>query len=176
MRTLEFALGIVRALIVLSGRWTGIRVRTAAALTAAGWVLAMNVPWLYSHSAATALPLALLIGAIAVRDVQGTPSRLHHPALMWLGEVSFAFSMVHGTVITYVKQLLGMERELPVLQGAGIVLLYLAVSLVLAWVLYTCVEKPAMRAWSRPRRRSPQGLGHSPDSPSREMMASTSRR
>ncbi len=178
VRTLEFALGIVLALIVLRGRWTGIRVRTAAALTAAGWVVAMNVPWLFSHSAATALPLALLIGAIAVRDIQGAPSRLHHPVLMWLGEVSFAFYMVHGTVITYVKQLLGMERTFPLWQGAGIVLLYLVVSLALAWALYACVEKPAMRAWSRPRRGPARGTGHSSDagSPSRERMPSTSRR
>ncbi|MFD7905321.1 acyltransferase family protein [Kitasatospora sp. NPDC059722] len=152
VRTLEFALGIVMALIVAAGRLPRIGVPVASVLALAAWAGSMNVPWLYSHSAVTALPLALLIAAIAVRDLGGAGSVLHHPALLWLGEVSFAFYMVHGTVITYVKQLMGFERSFAVWQGAAIVVLYLGVSLALAWLLYAVVEKPAMRAWSRSRR------------------------
>jgi peptidoglycan/LPS O-acetylase OafA/YrhL len=71
-----------------------------------------------------------------------------------LGELSFAFYMIHLMVIRVVRRVfpglvrLGSTAELFVVAGI------FAVSLGLAWVLYEYVETPCRRALTRPRRKA----------------------
>lgn len=150
-RMLDFALGIVMARIVLRGRWIGLGLGPAAVLTAAGYVLASFVPWVFHLNAVTIIPLALLIPAAACADVRGRRSLLRGRFAVWLGEISFAFYMVHALVLTGTRELLGEGAYF----GAGgamlVVFAELVVSVFGAWLLYTAVEQPVMRRFGRRR-------------------------
>ncbi|MGC5345216.1 acyltransferase family protein [Streptomyces sp. DT171] len=156
VRTLEFVLGILMARIVLSGRWINLRLLPAAALLVVGYAVANVVPWLFSLNAAALIPLALLIPAAATTDLSGRRSPFRGRVMLWLGEVSFAFYMVHGVVMIYFRSLLGYTELYSTPVGIGVIALYMGLSLAVAWLLHTVVETPMMRRFSRPRRRTPQ--------------------
>jgi peptidoglycan/LPS O-acetylase OafA/YrhL len=69
-----------------------------------------------------------------------------------LGQVSFAFYLIHAIVLTYAGKLLAEAHRPPsTSQGITISLLALTVSLGAAAVMYHWIEIPAVRRWSRPR-------------------------
>lgn len=163
VRLLEFALGILMALIVLGGKWIRLGVAPASLLLLAGYVTALYVPLEYGLVAATALPLALLIPAAATADAEGRTGFLGGRIMVWTGEVSFAFYMVHIAVIAYGHQLIGgRERTWPVAAGFALMAAFCLSALVLAWVLYRTVEVPAMRRFGRSRVPSPSRAGAVP--------------
>ncbi|NEY35257.1 acyltransferase family protein, partial [Streptomyces sp. PRKS01-65] len=151
VRMLEFVLGIFLARIVQEGRWIGLRVPVAAALFVAGYALALQVPVLYGYAAATVVPVALLIPAAATADIDGTRSLLRGRTLVWLGEVSFAFYLVHRLVLMYGHRALGEGRTWPAAEAVALLALALAVALALAAALYHGVERPMMRRFASPR-------------------------
>ncbi|MEU6130348.1 acyltransferase [Saccharopolyspora sp. NPDC047091] len=157
VRALDFALGIVLARIVLSGRWIGLGFGTAALLTAGGYVLASFVPWVFHLNAVTIIPLALLIPAAACADIRGGRSPLRGRFAVWLGEISFAFYMVHALVLSGTRALLGPDAYFGFWAASGVVLAELVVSVLGAWLLYTTVERPIMRRFGR--RRPPAAPG-----------------
>jgi peptidoglycan/LPS O-acetylase OafA/YrhL len=147
-RVLEFALGMVMARIVMTGRWIGLKPLPASALVLVAYFVSAHVPGTFGFVAVTVVPLALLIAAVAVSDVDGTRSPWRSRPVVWLGEVSFAFYLVHHFVIRTVAE--GLEElgvtGIPAVVPAS---LMLAVSLLLAWLLYRFVEKPAFRLLTR---------------------------
>lgn len=155
-RLLDFVLGILMARIVLTGRWIGMSRLRALLCLAAGYALMVFLPHAYGMVAPTALPVALLIAASAVADVKGARSGFTGRAMLWLGEVSFAFYMVHFLVLSYGPMRLatappdGRHWDTPV--ALGLMAASLGLSLLLGWLLYVLVEVPAMRRWARPRR------------------------
>ncbi|MFE4513121.1 acyltransferase family protein [Kitasatospora sp. NPDC056783] len=163
-RVLDFALGILMARIVLAGRWIGLGVLPATALAAVAYVVSLNVPFLFSLNAVVVAPFALLIAATADRDAHGTGTALAGRVWMWLGEVSFAFYLVHQTLLSFTQERLGFKEADSAVEAVGVAALVAAVSLLLAWLLYVGVERPAMRAWSRrararARAREAQAVG-----------------
>ncbi|NGY62804.1 acyltransferase [Lentzea sp. NEAU-D13] len=168
-RLFEFALGIILARIVMTGRWIGLGVKWGIALAFAGYVASLFVPFLYAFVGATIIPLALLIPAAAVADVKGRRTFFARPSMVWLGEVSFAFYLVHRLVLTYGHWAFGTEiNAFGALGGkawsAPVALAFLvaafAVSLLLSWALFSWVETPFMRRFGRtqvlPLQTSPQ--------------------
>ncbi|MFI1182098.1 acyltransferase family protein [Streptomyces sp. NPDC020799] len=145
VRALDFVLGIVMARIVLSGRWIRLPVVPAALLVIAGWYVATELPRAYGFAAATLVPLALLIPAVATSDLDGTPSPLRGRAAMWLGEISFAFYLIHRLVLVYGHQAFGARHTWPMAQALGLVAVALVLSVLLAWALHQAVEQPVMR-------------------------------
>ncbi|MEU3754224.1 acyltransferase [Streptomyces olivoreticuli] len=160
-RVLDFVLGIVMARIVLERRWIGIGPLPLTVLFVACYVGSLYLPALYALNAATAVPLALLIPAIANLDIEDRKTWLRGRTLNWLGEISFAFYLVHFPILTYGRQLLGEQRKFSLPVGTALIALCAALSLVLAWLLYVGVERPAMRRWAKPRRR-PNSLRTAP--------------
>ncbi|MFJ5927742.1 acyltransferase family protein [Kitasatospora sp. NPDC092948] len=154
VRLLEFVLGILMARIVLSGRWIQIGLLPATLLLVGGYVAALNVPYLYGVTAVTALPLALLVAAAAAGDAAQRPGVLSGRTMVWLGEISFAFYMVHIGVIAYGRQLIGPTRTFSVPAGIAVMAACCAVATLLAWALYRAVEQPAMRRFGRAGRRA----------------------
>ncbi|MET7418851.1 acyltransferase [Dactylosporangium sp. NPDC005555] len=170
VRMLEFVLGIFTALIVINGRWKKWPMPVAVivafvALIAAGGA----TPPILGFVAVSALPLALLVGATATADINGRGTSFGSRAMVFLGEISFALYLVHWLVVAYGW----IGRHSPT-WGAdpadapttwGTVLAYsgltIVTSLVLAWLLYTLVERPIMRHWSRPaaKRETPEAVG-----------------
>lgn len=150
-RLLDFALGIVLARIVLAGRWPPLGFGAAVSLATAAVVLVEFVALRYALVAVMIVPLALVIGSAAVADVRGTPSLTRGRTAVWLGEVSFAFYIVHFLVLFYAHPLVG-RWQVGWPAAIGVYLMLFCVALGLAALLYHTVERPLVRAAARRQR------------------------
>ncbi|MEV0319417.1 acyltransferase family protein [Streptomyces sp. NPDC050658] len=149
-RVLDFALGILVARAVMLGRWRNIGMVWSGVLLLVAYVIASNVPHLYAQRAVCLVPAALLIAAGAIADDEGRFTLFRGRAMVWLGEVSFAFYLLHYVVLAYTRKVLGDDLySTPV--GVAVLLAEIAVALLAAWALYALVEKPVTRRWSRSR-------------------------
>jgi peptidoglycan/LPS O-acetylase OafA/YrhL len=155
VRWLEFLLGMVLARIVREGRWIRVGLWPATGLVLVAYVGASYLPYLYSLVAGAVVPLALLVPAAAAADLAGKPSPWRSPVWVWLGNVSFAFYMIHQLVIRWTKYELGFTRSWDTPAAIGVTALILAIALAAATVLYYAVERPIVRWFSGPRRRIP---------------------
>ncbi|PSL53729.1 peptidoglycan/LPS O-acetylase OafA/YrhL [Saccharothrix carnea] len=146
-RALEFVLGIVLARLVRAGLWPRLRLWQAGALAAAGYVASGHLPGTFGYVAGTVVPLALLIPAAAMADITGARSPWRNRVAVFLGELSFAFYLVHQAVMRVAEGRHGVG--LPTAIGISVALL--VGSLVPAWLLHRLVERPAQRLLLRPR-------------------------
>lgn len=151
-RTPEFLTGMLLAAVVRAGRWPVRAVTPVCVLTgvayAASWALPMEV----AHVAFPALFFAILIATAGAADAAGERTVWASRWAVWLGEVSFAFYLVHFTVIRLVVRTTGAER--PLWAEIGVVLACLGLSVLLSWLLHRWVEVPGMRFFGAPRRRA----------------------
>ncbi|WP_165354269.1 acyltransferase family protein [Nocardioides glacieisoli] len=153
LRLSEFVAGVVIAVLVRDG-WRP-RFPVPAAIAAAGVVvLAISVP---DGSLPGAIPevillpaFALLIAAAAGADLRGTPGLLQHRALVYAGELSFAFYLLHGQVLFTVEQYVTLFPSKPV--GALYTLGTFLLAGLAAAALHHLVEKPAQRRIVRAAR------------------------
>jgi peptidoglycan/LPS O-acetylase OafA/YrhL len=153
-RGLEFALGMVLARMLQAGRRPGPGLRLSALLAVIAYVGGVFLPGPVTYAAATVVPLAWLIAAAADADARGLPSPLRAPALIRLGEISFAFYLVHQPVIRFAGEAGRGRWPLPVLALATAGALVLAVSG--AWLLHRVVERPMERRLRGPRHERPR--------------------
>ncbi|MGW7094435.1 acyltransferase family protein [Streptomyces sp. NPDC054874] len=156
-RVLEFLLGILLARVVMSGRWIGAaRPLPASVLLLAGFFVAYQLPREYRLVAAMIVPVALFAGALAAADIAGRKSFLATRPMQWLGDISFAFFLVHWPVIMFFAKVFGQQRTYSVTEFIAVALLDLTVSVVLAWLLTIGVERPLVRLLAKPRDHSGQ--------------------
>jgi peptidoglycan/LPS O-acetylase OafA/YrhL len=153
VRMLEFLVGILVCRLIQEGRWPRIGLLPAVGLSAVGYVVLVQVPVLYAMAAVGVIPMAVLMAEAALSDIRGTRSPLRAPVMVLLGDLTFGFYLAQNVVISWGHYALGNTRVWSTGAAAGISALFLVGSLVCAWLLYTFVERPAMRRWSRPRRR-----------------------
>lgn len=173
VRMLEFVLGIVLARIVITGRRLPLSLGGAVGFAVAAYALTPLLPGPYRVAATMVLPLGLVIAAGAKLDQAaetkldqvGRRSWLSGRTMVWLGEISFAFYMVHQLVLTYGHHLLGATRSWATPAALGVLALLLAGALVAAALLYTLVERPMMRKFANPRRVRPSSLTSVPTGP-----------
>ncbi|MFF5860331.1 acyltransferase family protein [Streptomyces sp. NPDC012751] len=152
----EFVLGAVTARLVLLGRWRGPGLEASLALAVVGYFLVPQVTPGYSATVCTIAGFALLIPAAAVADVRGLPSLWRRRRMVRLGELSFAFYMIHLLVLRAATPLLGRKPHFGMVPGLAVTTAAFAVSLALSWVLYEGVERPARRLLLRHRRPAPR--------------------
>lgn len=149
VRMLDFVFGILLARIVLTGRKVPVGLGGAAALVILAFVVAPSFPLTYHLTAITVLPLGLLVAAGAREDIQSRATWLSSRPMVWLGEISYAFYLVHFLVLEYGHELLGTQWN-----GAaatGIVAVLFCGSLVVASLQYYSVERPMMRRFGTAR-------------------------
>lgn len=146
----EFVLGMILARMHASGFPVRIGIVPSAGLLGAAVFLGIAVlPTPFLLAAATVVPVALLVRATAAVDVRGGRSVLRTPVMVFLGALSYAFYLLHPTVITVVLHYLGHGW------GPGrVAAVSLPVALVASWLLYTRVERPCMRRFATRRPRS----------------------
>ncbi|MEV5375093.1 acyltransferase family protein [Streptomyces nondiastaticus] len=153
VRLLEFVIGIAVALLVKSGNWRGPGLAASLALSVLVVFGPSHVmPFDFHWSADTVIPYTLTIAAAARADVRGEPSPFRNRITVYLGEVSFAFYLVHEIVIFSLDHFLKTHDLLiPLSLHLGLVL---AVSLFGAVLLHEYVEKPGVKLLSARRRKS----------------------
>jgi peptidoglycan/LPS O-acetylase OafA/YrhL len=153
---LVFVLGMLMARIVKANRWPSLGIVPALVIFAAGIAvqqLVFTTGW--SIEAVMALPIALLITAVAVADASGKRSPFRAPWLVWLGGISYAFYLVHFLILAYGHVPIGIARTWPVPSAIAVLAAMLVVVIVASWLLTRLVEEPAMRNWARPRAKPP---------------------
>ncbi|MEV7330490.1 acyltransferase [Micromonospora sp. NPDC093244] len=158
-RSLEFWLGAVAAELMRRGLWRGPGLTVASAIFVATWVAAAQ--WIRAELWTTLLAVAylLVITAAADADVRGRRSPWRSRPLVWLGEVSFAFYLVHVLVMTSVLRWTGdWGTGFGGWRGPAVVLGFLSVNLVLAALLHRFVETPMMRRLAPSRRAHPSAV------------------
>ena len=146
----EFALGMVLARVVLSGRWPALAIWHTVVLTAVAYVVSRWLPWDFRIVASTAIPLALLIAAVGASDAINRQSFLRSRWAVWLGEISFAFYLLHHLCLRLIAKAVGTEHS--ALVELAVAMAALGITVVLSWLLYRYLETPAMRRLANPRR------------------------
>jgi peptidoglycan/LPS O-acetylase OafA/YrhL len=154
-RMLDFLLGIFVARLVLSGRWPRLGFLPAIAVAVAGYAIVSVSPYLFGAGGLGSIWVAPLIAAGARADLRVTFSPVRSAVWVWLGDISFAFYMVHAILLTEVRTALGAAWNAPLVAELMVVVGCLLVSVGLAWTLHVLVERPVMNrvhALRRPRR------------------------
>ncbi|MEV8319592.1 acyltransferase [Streptomyces sp. NPDC059900] len=182
-RLFEFILGMVMARLVMAGKCPRIGLAPAALLMAAGYAVALVVPWQYGLTVAMIVPIAVLVCSLAQADVADRHTFLRSRTMIWLGEISFATYMFHFVVLVMAGKWLD-GRLLATPAATALVVAALLVSLLGGWLLYVGVERPVMRRFGRTRpkpgavgetpapREQPREPGEPRDDREREMAAS----
>jgi peptidoglycan/LPS O-acetylase OafA/YrhL len=153
VRSLEFWLGVAAGELFIRRRWRGPGLWPATAIFIGIYAANNWIPTQYWPADLT-VGYLLLITAAAKADVTGAWSPWRNRVMVWLGEISFAFYLVHVVVIANVMRLMGHGNHgWPSKKAAVAMLFFLVVSVGLAWLLYRFVEMPMMRVL-RPRRRA----------------------
>jgi len=135
----EFVLGMVLARLHVHHPPERPRVAAAVLALAGALGLCLVLPAPYSVSALPLVPLALIIRFVAAGDARGVSSRLRGPALVRLGEWSYAFYLLHFTVLAVVFHLWsGGWYVVPI--GLALV-----VTLLVSGAVYRFVEWPCCR-------------------------------
>lgn len=156
-RIFEFILGILLARLIISGRRFPFGLGTASAILIFLWAIAGMFPGRYQVMPLSAIPVALVIGTAARQDLDGlTPAWARGRLVLWLGEMSFAFYMVHRIVVVFGHMLLG-ETTYSTPATVGIIVLFAAIAMLLGWALMVLVERPLMKkfgAYAKPKIRA----------------------
>ncbi|KOX03157.1 MULTISPECIES: acyltransferase family protein [Micromonospora] len=176
MRLFEFVAGMILAKIVLAGRFPRIGALPMALLTVAAYVLSVMVLPPYSAYYVSALylvPMGLLIAALAVADDEGRRTATGSRPMVWLGEISYAFFLIHLFILFNTHGALAGQwagwgayerKALSTPLAVLFILAVLALCVLLSWLMYAFVERPMMQHFSRPRR-SGHPVGAAPTDP-----------
>ncbi|GAA0533126.1 acyltransferase [Paractinoplanes ferrugineus] len=100
------------------------------------------------HSASyTAAGFGLILVAAAVCDIRGRRLIWSRPTLVKLGELSFAFYLIHLLVIRVLEldPFIGSHPKLHAVPAAALTLMTFSISVAAAWLLHAGIEKPARR-------------------------------
>lgn len=154
-RVFDFVLGILVARLVMAGRWRNIGVGWSALLLIGCYIVALHSPHLYAQRVVCIVPIALLIAAAATADANGRFTPFRNRAMTWLGDISFAFYLVHYIVIATSRRLIGTHLfSTPV--SIALIAGQIAVAVLVAGAVYTWFERPIVRRWSSPRTARPR--------------------
>ena len=149
VRMAEFTLGIAVALLVRTGSWRGPGLRWSIALLPPAMVAGLFVPYPVNEHAITLVPVTMIVAAAARADLRSQRTLWSRPLMVYLGELSFAFYLVHFLVIVAFDRC-GL---LPHQAGPGRALAATAsvlwFSVIAAMVVYHGVELPALRLLRR---------------------------
>lgn len=153
VRTLDFSLGILVARAVRTGRWRNIGMAWSGLLLVATYAATRFFPYLYGQRVLCMIPIVLLIAAAATSDIKGTFSPFRNRVMVWLGEVSFAFYLLHFVVLATTRKLLGTTTfSVPVTVALLVGILLAAIGC--AWLLYAGFERPITRRFSTGKSRA----------------------
>lgn len=142
LRMAEFFVGIVLALELAAGRLPRVPLRVAVPIAIAAYL------WRYLPPV---VPFALLIVAVAQSDMAMRPSFLRRRIFVRLGELSFAFYLVHYLVLEtsrHVVDHIDLHPESSRPSALMVLIATFGASLACAYLLHRFVEQPGMRRFA----------------------------
>ncbi|MHC2999664.1 acyltransferase family protein [Microbacterium sp. HJ5] len=145
--------------LALLGGWIAMLIATDRIPAAEGYYALVGP---YTNEVVT-IGCALLVVATASADLKGRARLLSAPLAVRLGEWSYAFYLIHATLIYAVLNVVGFQ------QGGWIAAMWfvalLAASLAAAWALHAFIERPVekrLRYWQSTRRKAGAATRRSP--------------
>jgi peptidoglycan/LPS O-acetylase OafA/YrhL/glycosyltransferase involved in cell wall biosynthesis len=151
----EFLIGMTLALAVKDGFRPRVTLGQALAVAGAAYLAAGFVPVWLMWVAVTLVPFGLLVVTAAVWDIEGRPTRLRSPWMIRFGHWSFAFYLVHISVVTVFQHLAGPHDGVVVQVPAATAALLVAVGA--AGLVHTLIERPAERRLRGGKTRAAEG-------------------
>ena len=151
-RAAEFVIGILLGLELKSGTWPRLPFAAVLLLTGAAYAWAWRAPVILGRAALTVVPFALLLGALAQRELAGRRSWLSHRWVVALGDRSYALYLLHVLI------LLALLRVSTPRTFAGALVLtggLVVASLFASHLLFVLVERPAQRLLGPKRQTLP---------------------
>lgn len=144
-RSMEFILGCTVAIDVIRGQFVRLPVVSASLIALAAYLSSGVFNTAFSTTVIPIIPFVLLLGACADRDSAGGQTMFSGKTLVWLGQISYCFYLVHQMVIRVIRGAVGQVFDVPwnsnyVTITSG--LIALPCSIVAAWALYELVERP----------------------------------
>lgn len=85
-------------------------------------------------------------------DNEGRFTFCRNRVMVWLGDISFAFYLVHYTVMVAVWKLLGSKSYSP-LEAVGLMALCMGVAILASWAMFALIERPITQRWSNPKKK-----------------------
>ncbi|MEH0834591.1 acyltransferase [Pectobacterium cacticida] len=143
-RIIEPIIGMLLSRIIIEGKWFPMSANTGIVLSIIIYFINLFVPLQFSFNLITLIPLILLIGSLAESDIRKQHSFLHSKTMIWLGNISFGFYMIHYFVLSLIRVWTDGEKY-SFLDASIIILSGLLVSIFLGWLLYRFIELPCSK-------------------------------
>lgn len=153
LRIFDFVIGIVLARIVITGGRLPLGFGGAALLTVVGYVISTEVEGVFSLVAINIIPIGLMVAAGARADIEGRRTFLRGRAVVFGGELSYAFYLWHFLVMFHGLLWLDNRTALSTPAALGLLLLLLVATVLLAWPTYVLFERPIMRRFAVSRKQ-----------------------
>ncbi|GGM71504.1 acyltransferase family protein [Dactylosporangium sucinum] len=151
VRMAEFTLGIVIALLVRRGTWRGPGLGWSFALLLPAYAGNLFLPYPANQQALTLIPVAFVIAAAARADLRGERSLWSRPLMVYLGQLSFGFYLVHYLVFVAFERFGLLPQPVGPAAAALATASVFSFSLIAAMGVYHWVELPALELLRRRR-------------------------
>ena len=152
-RLVEFYLGVFAAKLVWEKQFRNTDLILPLILLGMSYGTTWFVP--FKMSVLMSLPMTYVIATLAVRDIEGVSRFIASPLSVLLGNISFAFYMVQFPVMVFVQRYFVAGGEYGFFGWLLAAVGSFVLSVALAWVLFTFVDDPLMRATARKPARRP---------------------
>jgi peptidoglycan/LPS O-acetylase OafA/YrhL len=149
VRMAEFTIGIAVALLMRQGAWRGPGLRWSLLLVVPAAAVSLLAPFPVNQHALTLVPVTLVVAAAARADLQGVPTIWARPFMVYLGELSFAFYLVHYLVFVAFERLGLLPHHAHPLVAVLAAVSVFSYSVGAAMAVYHGVELPALRLLRR---------------------------
>ncbi|WP_315560571.1 acyltransferase [Corynebacterium durum] len=154
-RLVEFYLGVFAAKLVWEKQFRNTDLILPLILLGMSYGTTWFVPIAFKMSVLMSLPMTYVIATLAVRDIEGVSRFIASPLSVLLGNISFAFYMVQFPVMVFVQRYFVAGGEYGFFGWLLAAVGSFVLSVALAWVLFTFVDDPLMRATARKPARRP---------------------
>jgi peptidoglycan/LPS O-acetylase OafA/YrhL len=152
VRWAEFMLGIVTARLVQVESWPRLNAPTRIAALATVLAATPFVPLPYSLGAAYGVPLSLIIAGLAFRDIDGRSGLFARPAVVALGEASYALYIVHFPLLMSARQAIGVTHRFSALNGVLFAVGLMVAAQAVALLVHRGYERPIQARFARGTR------------------------
>lgn len=153
-RLAEFYLGAFMAKLVAEQQFRNTKLTWPLLALALSYAATWFVPLSFKMSVLMLLPMTVVVGTLACRDLAGKSHHLATPRAVLFGNISFAFYLVQFPVMVFAQRYIVVGKSWGFWQWLGIALACFICSVVLSWILFTFVDDPLMKATARKRGQS----------------------